>query len=410
MTQAYCLAITTNGPGEFGGWVRPLLAALYERTPAASVHLFFVPDDYATGKESDVARTTFPQAHVYPPSVYAQVALGRAVEGLPARFDAVQYLGGDLMHAVRLAKRFSAKAFTYKFSRPRYRETFQRAFAVDMANVDQLIHWRTPRERILLAGNLAIDGALSEASQAPEPGAPAGGILIMPGSRRHEVEQLIPFFFTMALRIVRERPQIPVAFGISPFTSLQDVRRAVEAGGDARVFASSGQLCEDEDGNGPYLTDRAGGPRFPILRRALTAAKSARLVVTIPGTKTIEVAALGTPMVAITPLNAPELISINGPLTYLDRLPLVGAALKRSAVLAASRRFRYFAQPNIDAGRALIHELRGTLTPGHVARTVLERFDDEAWLESSGRALAHLHADHVGAAERMAIGIEESLA
>ncbi|GAC1659750.1 MAG: hypothetical protein NVS9B12_13640 [Vulcanimicrobiaceae bacterium] len=131
---------------------------------------------------------------------------------------------------------------------------------------------------------------------------------------------------------------------------------------------------------------------------------------TIPGTKTIEVAALGKPMVALTPLNAPELVAINGPLTYLDRVPVAGAFLKRTAVLAAARRFKYFAQPNIDADRPLIHELRGTLTPGHVATVVLERFSDDLWLDQTGNALAHLHAGHAGAAERMAIGIEEAIA
>lgn len=405
---SYSLAVTTNGPGEFGGWVRPLLDALYARTPAANIHIFFVPDDYATGKEADVARAAFPQAHVHPPKVAMLAAFGRTHQGFPERFDAVQYLGGDLMHAVRLAKRFSAKAFTYKFSRPGYRETFERAFAVDMANVEQLLKWRTHRDRIVLAGNLAIDGALVESAAPAQPGAPSGGILIMPGSRKHEVEQLIPFFFTMALRIRRERPEIPIAFGISPFTSLDDVGRAVTAGGDPRVFATRGSLITEDDAS--FLCDASGAARFPVLRSALSAAKIARLVVTIPGTKTIEVAALGKPMLAITPLNAAELIAINGPLTYLDRLPLFGAALKRSAVLAASRRFTYFAQPNIDAGRPLVAELRGTLTPGHVARIALERFDDDAWLERSGSALAHLHADHVGAAQRMAAGIEEAIA
>lgn len=405
---SYSLAITTNGPGEFGGWVRPLVTALYARTPAANIHIFFVPDDYATGREPDVARATFPQAHVHPPKVSMKAAFGRVDQGLPARFDAVQYLGGDLMHAARLAKRFDAKALTYKFSRPSYREKFVRAFAVDMANVEQLLRWRTHRDRIVLAGNLAIDGAFAEAAQALEPGAPEDGILVMPGSRRHEVEHLIPFFFTMALRIAAERPEIPIAFGISPFTSLQDVGHAMQSGGDPRVFATAGRMLQ-EDGIA-YLSDAAGEMRFPLLRNALSAAARARLVVTIPGTKTIELAALGRPMVACTPLNAPELIAINGPLTYLDRLPVFGAGLKRTAVLAAARRFKYFAQPNIDADESLVEELRGTLTPGHVARVALRRFEDRAWLASTAERLARMHTGHAGASERMASGIEELIA
>ena len=90
--------------------------------------------------------------------------------------------------------------------------------------------------------------------------------------------------------------------------------------------------------------------RFPVLANALAAAARARLVLTIPGTKTIELAVLGKPAIAITPLNAPELVTINGPLTYLNRIPLVGVPLKRAAAVAVARRFAYHTQPNMDAG------------------------------------------------------------
>jgi len=81
-------------------------------------------------------------------------------------------------------------------------------------------------ERIERVGNLAIDGALIEAAMDPETGAPTDGILIMPGSRRSEVQHLIPFFFTAALAMRREDPSLPIAFGISPFTRLEAVREA----------------------------------------------------------------------------------------------------------------------------------------------------------------------------------------
>ncbi|MBV9271608.1 MAG: hypothetical protein JO165_10955 [Candidatus Eremiobacteraeota bacterium] len=144
------------------------------------------------------------------------------------------------------------------------------------------------------------------------------------------------------------------------------------------------------------------------MRNALSAAKSARLAVTIPGTKVIELAALGVPVVACTPLNQPELITINGPLTYLNRVPLIGTPLKRAAVLAVSRRFRFHTQPNIDTGRSIVCELRGTLTPGRVARVVLERLADAAWLRETGGELRRLYAEHPGAAARMASDLLES--
>ncbi|MDQ2871801.1 MAG: hypothetical protein M3R35_01585 [Candidatus Eremiobacteraeota bacterium] len=399
------IALTCNGPGEMAGWVRPLLRRIYALAPETEAHIFCVPDEYATGQESALARELFPNARVYDPKTYVQVALGRAVPCLPASVDVVQYLGGDLMHASRLHSRLGGRASAYKFSRPRLARRFARFFAVDDANVAQLLAWQTPLERILKVGNLAIDGALLEVQQPAEKGAPRDGVLFMPGSRRYEVEHLIPFFLTAALRMTAESPSLPIAFGISPFTSLEAVRRAVEAGGHPRIWAQKGRLIED--GADAYLTDLDGRTRFPILRNALSAAAVARLVVTIPGTKMIELAALGKPAVSITPLNAPEEIAINGPLTYLNRIPLVGAPLKRAVAAGVSRRFRFHTQPNIDADEMLIHEMHGTLTPGRVARVVLERFDDTAWLERSGRELATLYRAHAGASERMARSLLE---
>ncbi|MBV8117579.1 MAG: hypothetical protein JOZ01_06350, partial [Candidatus Eremiobacteraeota bacterium] len=176
------IAVTANGPGEVAGWLRPLLRALYQRIPDLAVHVFLVPDDYATGREAQTVGAFFPQAAVYDPKTYLKFALGRSVAGVPDSVDVVQYIGGDLLHAARLHARLKGKAATYKFSRRRYRALFDRAFAVDAQNAAQLEAWGTPRERIDRVGNLAVDGALLEAQAPPEPGTPENGILIMPGS------------------------------------------------------------------------------------------------------------------------------------------------------------------------------------------------------------------------------------
>lgn len=394
------IAVTANGPGEVAGWLRPLLRSLYERAPDAEVHVFLVPDDYATGREAETVRALFPQAIAHDPKTYVKFAFGGGVAGVPRSVDAVQYAGGDLLHAARLHARLKGKAATYKFSRRRYRALFDRAFAVDRENAERLESWGTPPERIECVGNLAVDGALLEAQAPAEPGTPDDGILVMPGSRAYEVENLIPFYFTAALRMLRERPQLPVAFGISPFTPLAQVRSAIERGGDPRVFAQPGRLLvEDERA---YLESLDGSARIPVLFNALAAARRARFVLTIPGTKTIELAVLGKPALTITPLNAPEIITFNGPLTYLDRLPVIGVPLKRAVAVGISERFRFHTQPNIDAGSMLVCEVHGTVTPGRIARIALERYDDRQWIATTGERLAALYAGHAGAADRMA--------
>jgi hypothetical protein len=405
------LALTCNGPGEFAGWARPLLHALYARDPALEAHLFFVPDDYATGREPQVARALFPRLRAYRPAEYVRLALGRDVEGAPKRVDRVQYLGGDLMHAVRVHARLGGLATSYRFSRPRYRTTFARVFALDEKNREQLLGWKTPAERVEVVGNLAIDGALMEARgtfalpATAETELARDGVVVLPGSRRLEIANMVPMFLAAAVHLRARDAQLPIAFGISPFTTEEELGRALATGGDPLAYGIRGTV--ERDGEVTYLVAQSG-ERFPVVRNAMLAAVSARVAVTIPGTKVIELAALGVPSIVCIPGNKPEVVVINGPLQYVDRLPFVGTQLKRSAVVAFARRFRFFAQPNIDAGEMLVPELRGTLTPGRIATVVLERFRDRAWGEQTGQALRTLYAGHAGAAERIASRLLES--
>jgi hypothetical protein len=392
------IAITANGPGEFAGWVRPLVAALRARDPALELHVICVPDDFATGREAEYVEQLFPGVRAYPPSQYLRLALGRGVEGLPPDFDRVQYLGGDLSHAARVHARLGGTATAYKFSRKRYARMFARVFAVDAANKEQLLEWGTPEDRIRIVGNLAIDGALGEASGAygdPPSDAAHDGVVLFPGSRKFEIANVLPLFVRVALNLRRMLPGVPIAFAGSPFVSDDAVRDSLARGGEHPL--SYGAKAELADGE-----IVANGERFPLVRAAMRAAATARLAVTIPGTKVIELAALGIPAIVCTPFNAPELVVIGGPLQYVGKLPLIGTPVKRAAVVAYAKRFEHFAQPNIDAGKELDVEIAGTLLPSQVAHVAAERWNDAAWCAATGAELRALYRHHAGAAERMA--------
>ena len=401
------IAITANGPGEFAGWVRPLVAALRARDPATEIHVVCVPDDFATGHEAAYVERLFPGVRAHPTSAYLRLALGRTVDGLPARVERVQYLGGDLSHAARVHARLGGEATSYKFSRKRLAHMFARVFAVDEANRAQLLGWGTPAERISVVGNLAIDGALGEASGSygdPPSDAAQEGIILFPGSRKAEVANIFPMFVRAALNLRRMLPEVPIAFAGSPFVSDETFRAALARGGEHPLaYGIAAELSADGD-------IIAGGQRFPLVRAALRAAARARLAISIPGTKVIELAALGIPAVVCTPFNAPELVVIGGPLQYVGKLPLIGTPIKRAAVLAVAKRFTHFAQPNIDAGKDLDVEIAGTLLPSQVAHVAADCWRDASWCAATGAELRELYRPQAGAAERMAAALLEPVA
>jgi lipid-A-disaccharide synthase len=310
------------------------------------------------------------------------------------------------MHAVRLHKRLGGVATSYKFSRKSYRALFARVFAVDEPNRGQLLKCGTPADRISVIGNLAIDGALAESSGAygdPPSDAARDGIVLLPGSRKHEVANLYSLFVAVAVALRRRLGDVPIAFGRSPFTTDAELDAALRAGGDPRAYGRKAELA---DGGAAI---RTGEYRFALVRATMRTAVNARLALSIPGTKLIELAAIGVPSICCLPMNAPELAVINGPLQYLGRLPGIGAPLKRAAAMAVTRRFRYFAQPNIDADRELIPELSGTLFPARVAAVAAERYADREWCERTGRELKARYAAHAGAAKRMSDALLESI-
>ena len=399
------IAITSNGPGEMSGWVRPLVTALYDLAPETDVTLFFVPDDYATGREPALAARLFPRARIVPTGDYVRFALGRRVAGLPERVDVVQYLGGDLMHAARVRAKLGGVAAAYKFARERDAPHVARAFALDTKNATELERATIPRERIRVVGNLAIDGALGEAAgryplAAPGTDLEPGGVLFMPGTRRHEVANVVPQFLAAALRMRELRPDVRAAFAISPYTDEAELAAALAGGGHRQAWGVRGRIVR-EDGT-LALADLADTQRFPVVRDAMRHAANAALAVTLPGTKCIELAALGVPTIVCVPANAPEVVVINGPLQYLDRIPLAGRALKRAIVVGVDRRFPLTAQPNIDTGEPLMPELRGALMPGDIARRIVAYYDDEPARSAAALRLRELYAAHVGASARMA--------
>jgi hypothetical protein len=391
------IAITANGPGEFAGWVRPLVAALLARAPETEIHVIGVPDDYATGQEAAYIRALFPSVHAYSPREFLAFALGRPVAGMPDRVDRVQYLGGDLSHAIRVNDRLGGVATSFKFSRKKYAKRFAHVFAVDAANEAQLVSWGTDPASISVVGNLAIDGARDEA--AGRYGENAGhevddGIIFFPGSRKHEITDALPLFVRIALNLRRLLPDVPIAFAGSPFVPDATLAESLARGGSKTT--AYGAVAALEDG-----AIVANGQRFPLLRAAMGAASRARLAISLPGTKVIELAALGIPAIVCTPLNVPEYIVISGPFQYIGKIPLIGTWIKRTAVLAVSKRFTFLAQPNIDAGYEIEPEVRGTILPSYVASVAAERYADGAWCRATGDALRAQYAERGGAAERM---------
>ncbi|MBV8171191.1 MAG: hypothetical protein JO219_04580 [Candidatus Eremiobacteraeota bacterium] len=390
------VVVAVNGPGELMGWARPLVRALYALAPDARVTIVFVPCPYATGREAAAAQALFPRAMVVAPKQYARFLMGRAVEGMERGPGALQYLGGDLYHAKTIAKRIGLTAMTYKFSRRNFAHSFVRFFAVDDANAQALRAAGAPPDAVRVVGNLVADAVLDSLASGPHPPGEGDSICVFPGSRPPELRALLPFFLDAALRAARAHAGLRVSVSISPFTADEQIVASLRV-----PDPDFGGVCGELVDGGRAL--QVGATRVAIDRSGTYEALArAALVIATPGTKCVEAAVLGRPMLVVVPFNRLDEAVIPGPGGYLHRVPLIGKPLKRLLAHAFERRFKYMAQPNIDAGRELVPELRGFLTPQDVAERAGAVLDDTSGRRAMGEELVRLYARDPGASHRMA--------
>ena len=395
--KAPAIFVTTNGPGEVMGWARPFVRALYARAPELQLTVIVLPCAYATGREVHMLQRLFPDAHVVDPKAYGRFLLGRRVPALARRPGTLQYLGGDLFHAATIARRLGLTAMTYKFSRRSYARLFERAFALDEANARELRAAGTPPDRVRIVGNLVADSVLGSLGAPPPVPGEGSGVCILPGSRPYEVRFLMPFFVAVARDLQRRRPGLGITFMMSAFTSDAEIQAAVEWSGDPH---HGGQAGHYEPSAAAIVVD---GCRFRVDRSSdYRVMASSQLVISIPGTKCMEAAVLGRPLLVAVPLNRVDEIAMNGIAAYLHRVPLVGRPLKRFIAYRVASRVALWAQPNIDAGRMVAPEIRGILKPEEVASAADTLLGDAAALRTMGTTLAGLYARDAGAAARMA--------
>src|SRR5579872_602818 len=390
------LFVTTNGPGEVMGWLRPFLRALYAEQPDLDVTAVVLPCAYATGHESQLVKQLFPRAAVIDPAAYGRFLIGRNVRGMQPGPGFIQYLGGDLFHAVTIARRLKLTALTYKFSKRSYRHIFQRFYALDEDNAHELRDSGAPPDCVRVVGDLVADavlGSLSDGGRAREP----GGVCILAGSRPYEVRFLTPFFVAIATHLHALRPSVPITFVVSPFTSDDELRSGVEQSGDPKLYGVAGRYDA-----AAHAID-VDGARFAVDRSSDYATMAgADLVISIPGTKCVEAAVLGRPLLVVIPMNRLDEIALNGPGAYLHRVPFIGRPLKTWLARRVASRYQFLAQPNIDAGQMIAPEIRGILRPEEVAQQAAALLDKPHELRAMGRRLAALYEKDAGAAARMA--------
>jgi lipid-A-disaccharide synthase len=243
----------------------------------------------------------------------------------------VLYLGGDLTHAVLVAKKLKYPACAYIQERTAWSKFYKKFFVPDSHTQAKFLK----NDKVKTVGNLMVDSVADLKKWSPEDNV----ITLMPGSRTWQIKHMTPLYKKIVDFIKMEMPQVEFQIVNSPFEKALSVPGA-----------------------------------RPI---AFEEASNSELVITIPGTNTARLAALGIPMLVIFPLDNPEVIPLEGIAHFIGMTPYLGPKFKRFLASSVNKKTKFFALPNIKAKHEIVPEMRGNIDPQAAAKRALSLLKDK---------------------------------
>ncbi len=383
------IVLVSNGPGELSTWVRPLAERLHTLQPlrprspdaSASLQLVLVPCPNATGQEHEVARSWGLFERVVPARRFWWLLLRPRRHGLWPRQGVVVFLGGDQFWTVLLSARLRYRHLTYAEWVARWPRWNDRVALMGAAAASQLApRWRRRAE---VVGDLMAD--LPAQARQSEPLAPGvTWVAVLPGSKRAKLQVGVPFLLATADRLARLRPDVRFLLPVAPTTSARDLLAYGSSSNPlAPLYLSGEPQLESTGSGGQLLRTPAGTPiHLETGHPAHGPLSQCALALTTVGANTAELGALGVPMIVLVPTQHLHVMQAwDGGLGILARLPLLRRLLGVALTAWRMRHRGFLAWPNISAGRLVVPERVGAITPEEIAAEAADWLAQPARLE-----------------------------
>ena len=355
-----------NGPGELTTWVRPLAERLHQRAlPNTSLQLVLVPCPNATGTEAAVARRMNLFDRVLPASRFWWLLLRPQRHGPWPGAGVVVFLGGDQFWTVLLSARLGYRHLTYAEWVARWPRWNDRIAAMGPAAADRLAKRWQPRCQVV--GDLMADLSSSARSSAP---LPAGEwVALLPGSKRAKLQVGMPFLLRCADALRALRPQTQFLLALAPTTSVAELQAFAGPGNPLqRFYGTQEPELVEQDGKRWLMSSE--GTRILLVEEhpAHGPLSQCALALTTVGANTAELGALGVPMLVLLPTQHLHVMQAwDGWVGLVARLPLLRWLIGVAITTWRLNRRGFLAWPNISAGRAVVPERVGAITPAAIA-------------------------------------------
>ncbi len=389
MQEASLLVVlVTNGPGELSTWVRPLAENLHTKllmrprsmNSPIGLRLVLVPCPNSTGNEASVARDWGIFEQIKQADQFWNLLLRPHLYGPWPRRGLVVFLGGDQFWSVLLSARLGYRHITYAEWVARWPQWNDRIAAMSSKVRDKLpIRFQS---RCSVVGDLMAD--IPYVARADSPLPTGEWVALLPGSKRAKLCVGVPFMLEVAERLSAIRPGCRFLMPIASTTSLAELEWFSSSSNPiARSYCSGISAVKPSEDGHPWrrLVTRSGIEiNLQEDQPAHGPLSQCDLALTTVGANTAELGAIGLPMIVIVPTQHLEVMQAwDGVLGLIARLPGLRWCI---GVLLSAWRLRnhgYLAWPNISAGRMVVPERVGLISPADIAQ------ESADWLDSPER-------------------------
>ena len=393
------VVLVSNGPGELTTWVRPLAERLHaslrlrprSQSAPASLHLVLVPCPNATGQERAAAEPWGLFDRIVPAGRFWSLLLRPQRYGPWPQKGVVVFLGGDQFWTVLLSARLGYRHITYAEWVARWPGWNDRIAAMSDAVRRQLPVRYQSRCRVV--GDLMAD--LSSFARREEPLPEGQWVALLPGSKPAKLSVGMPFLLDTADRLARLQPGCRFLLPLAPTTSVDELLRF--AGASNPIAARySATVASVEQGESVTELVTGAGTRIRLLEQhpAHGPLSQCALALTTVGANTAELGALAVPMIVIVPTQHLEVMQAwDGGLGLLARLPGLRRLIGVLLTLWRLRNNGLMAWPNISAGRAVVPERVGAITPEEIAKEACDWLNAPERLEGQRQDLQALRGE-----------------
>ncbi|MEM7068804.1 MAG: hypothetical protein AAF478_07955 [Pseudomonadota bacterium] len=355
------IIFTVNGPGEVSGWLYPLSHALKKLRPDVHITVCALPCVFSSGAEKQVIKNLGIADDIYEPTETLSLIFGRKrpTEFKRTNTGLVFHLGGESFLAWLLAKRLRYKSYAYVESPFFMQSAFEKIYFNGLNRLPE----KFAREPSHHKGELMVDAALLRKQlSGVELDKDKVVVGLFPGSRTYIAKYILPFFAMVADEISDDFPHVEFKMAKADFVDLSFLRDfpSIE---DGRPLQAQ-TLTFHESGDDKWIVTEKGSQISVTTNQEVL--NQMDLALTIPGTNTGEMAALGIPMVLVMPTYYEETSPLPGPIGYIGNLPVIGKQLKRIAAKRFLRSLPLLAQPNRRSGRMIVPEIVGRVTVDQV--------------------------------------------